>query len=286
VNDQPIGVFDSGVGGLTVAKALLERMPRESLLYLGDTARLPYGTKSAETVARYTRRNVAFLVEHGVKAVVIACNTASATGLASGVVDTTPSARMTSAPPTALVPTWGVIEPGARAAVAVTRGRVGVIATESTIASGVYPRVLERLAPGLVVTVRACPLFVPLVEEGWEDDPVAVEVARRYLAPLLAEDIDTLVLGCTHYPLLSGALRQVVGDGVTLVDSAAAISLEVARELEASGLAASPRTVPRHRLLVTDASPPFHRLARRILGDGIELERVDVVEPHLSRSSG
>ncbi|HVR30981.1 MAG TPA: glutamate racemase [Thermoanaerobaculia bacterium] len=263
MNDRPIGVFDSGVGGLTVAKALLERMPGESLLYLGDTARLPYGTKSPATVARYTRRNVAFLVEQGVKAVVVACNTASATALDG------------FRPP---VPTWGVIEPGARAAVEVARGRVGVIATESTIASGVYPRVLERLDPDLVVLVRACPLLVPLVEEGWEEDPIAVEVVRRYLAPLLAERIDTLVLGCTHYPLLRAALRQVAGEEISLVDSAAAISLVVARALEQAGLAAPRGAAPRHRLLVTDASPPFARLAHRILGPGIELERVDVVD--------
>jgi glutamate racemase len=264
VNDRPIGVFDSGVGGLTVAKALLEAMPGESLLYLGDTARLPYGTKSPDTVARYARRNIAFLVEHGVKAIVVACNTASATAL-SGFPFEQP------------VPTWGVIEPGARAAVARTRGRVGVIATESTIASGVYPRALHRLRADLVVEARACPLFVPLVEEGWEDDPVAEEVARRYLAPLLAQRIDTLVLGCTHYPLLARVLRRVVGDDVALVDSAASIAAEVARALGESGLRAHRAAPPRHRLLVTDASPPFLRLARRILGDAVDLERVDVV---------
>jgi glutamate racemase len=265
VSDRPIGVFDSGVGGLTVAKALLEAMPNESLLYLGDTARLPYGTKSAETVARYTRRNVAFLVEHGVKAVVVACNTASATAL-SGHRFETP------------VPTWGVIEPGARAAVARTRGRIGVIATESTIASGVYPRVLHALRASLVVETRACPLLVPLVEEGWEEDPVAEEVARRYLRPLLEERIDTLVLGCTHYPLLEPVLQRVVGDDVGLVDSAASIAAEVAGALGEAGLRARGGAAPRHRLLVTDASPPFARLARRILGDGVELERVDVVD--------
>ena len=262
MSDRPIGVFDSGVGGLTVARALLEALPNETLLYLGDTARLPYGTKSPQTVARYTRRNVAFLVEQGVKAVVVACNTASATALDAVA---TP------------VPTWGVIEPGARAAAAAARGRVGVIATESTIASGVYPRSLRRLRPDLVVVSRACPLFVPLVEEGWEDDPVAELVARRYLAPLLAERVDTLVLGCTHYPLLVAVLRRVMGDEVALVDSAAAVSREVAGALDAMGLLASTAAAPRHRILVTDASPPFERLARRILGAQIELEAVDIV---------
>jgi len=263
VIDRPIGVFDSGVGGLTVVRAMLEVMPEESLLYLGDTARLPYGTKSPDTVARYTRRNVAFLVEHGVKAVVVACNTASATAL-DGFA--TP------------VPTWGVIEPGARAAVAVARHRVGVIGTESTIASGVYPRTIARLRPELVVLGRACPLLVPLVEEGWEEDEITELVARRYLEPLLAQAIDTLVLGCTHYPLLTHVLRRVLGEEVVLVDSAASIAAEMARALGAAGLRARGGQPPRHRLLVTDASPPFARLARRILGAGVELERVDVVD--------
>jgi glutamate racemase len=262
VNSHPIGVFDSGIGGLTVARALLEAMPAESLLYLGDTARLPYGTKSPDTVARYTRRNLDFLLAQGVKAVVIACNTASATGL-DGL-----------RPP---VPTWGVIEPGARAAVAASRGRVGVIATDATIRSGVYPRALSRLRADLEIFTRACPLFVPLVEEGWEDDPIAVAVAERYLEPLLAERIDTLVLGCTHYPLLGGVLRSVVGDDVTLVDSAASIAAEVTLALDTAGLRAEERSSPRHRLLVTDDGPQFGRFAARILGPGVELERVDVL---------
>jgi glutamate racemase len=262
VNSLPIGVFDSGIGGLTVARALLEAMPNESLLYLGDTARLPYGTKSPDTVARYTARNLAFLLEQGVKAVVIACNTASATGLAG----LRPQ-----------VPTWGVIEPGARAAVAASRGRVGVIATDATIRSGVYPRALSRLRADLEIFTRACPLFVPLVEEGWEDDPIAVAVAERYLQPLLDLHIDTLVLGCTHYPMLHGVLRRVAGEDVTLVDSAASIAAEVAAALDVRALRADGRTLARHRLLVTDDGPQFGRFASRILGPGVELERVDVV---------
>jgi glutamate racemase len=258
-----IGVFDSGIGGLTVARALLRAMPGESLLYLGDTARLPYGTKSPDTVARYTRRNVTFLLEQGVKAVVIACNTASATGL-DGLA--TP------------VPTWGVIEPGARAAAAASRGRVGVTATDATIRSGVYPRALNALRPGLSIFTRACPLFVPLVEEGWEDDPVAEAVAERYLEPLLAEHIDTLVLGCTHYPMLESVIRRVAGDDIVLVDSAATIAAEVSSALAAAGLSAREGAAPRHRLLVTDAAPQYGRFASRILGPDLELERVDVVD--------
>jgi glutamate racemase len=251
------------MGGLTVLRALAARLPQETFVYLGDTARLPYGTKSPDTVARYTRRNVAFLLEQGVKAVVIACNTASATGLEG--LD----------PP---VPTWGVIEPGARAAVAASRGRVGVIATDATIRSGVYPRALSRLRPSLEIFTCACPLFVPLVEEGWEDDPVTLEVAERYLRPLLDQRIDTLVLGCTHYPMLSGVLHRVAGAEVTLVDSAASIAAEVAAALDAGGLRAADGMPPRHRLLVTDAGPQFGRFAARILGPGVELERVDVIE--------
>ena len=187
-----IGVFDSGVGGLTVVSALRRRLPGESILYLGDTARLPYGSKSPDTVTRYTRRNIEFLTERGVKAVVVACNTASALAL--------PDLDLHG------VPTWGVIEPGARAAAAVSRGRVGVIATEATVRSDAYPRALRALRPDLEILSQACPLFVPLVEEGWHDDPITAEVAERYLRPLLAAGIDTLVLGCTHYPLLKPVL--------------------------------------------------------------------------------
>jgi glutamate racemase len=173
-----IGVFDSGVGGLTVAAALRRRLPGESILYLGDTARLPYGSKSPDTVTRYTRRNIEFLTERGVKAVVVACNTASA--LALPHLDPH-------------VPTWGVIEPGARKAAAVSHGRVGVIATEATVLSDAYPRALRALRPDLVILSQACPLFVPLVEEGWLDDPITEQVAERYLRPLLDAGIDTLV---------------------------------------------------------------------------------------------
>ncbi|MES1243538.1 MAG: glutamate racemase, partial [Acidobacteriota bacterium] len=199
-----IGVFDSGVGGLTVVTALRRRLPRESILYLGDTARLPYGSKSPDTVTRYTRKNIDFLTERGVKAVVVACNTASALALPN--LDPH-------------VPTWGVIEPGARKAAEVSRGRVGVIATEATVRSDAYPKALRQLRPDLEILSRPCPLFVPLVEEGWHDDPITEQIAERYLRPLLDAGVDTLVLGCTHYPLLVPVLRRVAGPDVTLVDS-------------------------------------------------------------------
>jgi glutamate racemase len=258
---KPIGVFDSGVGGLTVVAALQRHLPGESILYLGDTARLPYGTKSPATVGRYTDRNVRFLVDRGVKAVVVACNTASAVALDR--IETP-------------VPLWGVIEPGARQAIAATAGRVGVIATESTVRSSAYDRALKRLRPELQVTSRACPLFVPLVEEGWHDDPVTVEIARRYLEPLLAEKIDTLVLGCTHYPLLVPLLQRLTRGEVGLIDSAEAVAAEVADELGRLDLLAN-EDRPEHHFCVPDAGERFARIARMVLGDGeVSLELVDV----------
>ncbi|HRC86739.1 MAG TPA: glutamate racemase [Thermoanaerobaculia bacterium] len=257
---QPIGVFDSGVGGLTVVAALEHHLPDEAILYLGDTARLPYGTKSPTTVRRYTERNVEFLVQRGVKAVVVACNTASALALEDLHLP---------------LPTWGVIEPGARVAAAVSKRRVGVIATESTVASNAYPQALARIRPELEVISQPCPLFVPLVEEGWHADPVAEEVARRYLAPLLAAGIDTLVLGCTHYPLLAPVIRKVVGPGVALVDSAESVARTVAAALEHAGLARRDGR-PEHHFCVTDAAERFGRIAHLILGD--EVERLELVE--------
>lgn len=257
-----IGVFDSGVGGLTVVAALRRLVPAESILYLGDTARLPYGTKSRATVSHYTRRNLDFLVERGVKAVVVACNTASA--LALGQIEEP-------------VPLWGVIEPGARAALAVTRGRVGVIGTESTIRSDAYAQCLKELDPTVEVVSQACPLFVSLVEEGWHDDPVALEIARRYLAPLVERKVDTLVLGCTHYPLLAPVIRTAVGDEIRLVDSAEAVAALVTGELERLGLR-NDREEPEHHFCVTDNCDRFARIARSVLEqDDVSLELVEVV---------
>jgi glutamate racemase len=225
-----IGVFDSGVGGLTVVRSLTERLPKEEIVYLGDTARVPYGSKSAETVARYSRNAARFLVGEGVKMIVIACNTASAFAL--------DVLRAELA-----LPVLGTIEPGARAAVAATRsGRIGVIGTLGTVRSGSYVRAIAAVDAHAHVTAHACPLFVPLAEEGWLDDDVAAAVARRYLRALAldAPELDVLVLGCTHYPLLRPLLtrvaQEVFGHEVTLVDSAQAMA-EVARgELARLGL--------------------------------------------------
>lgn len=258
----PIGVFDSGVGGLTVVAALQRLLPQESILYLGDTARLPYGTKSPQTVLAYSRKIVSFLVGRGVKAVVVACNTASA--VTAGALE----------PP---VPLWGVLQPGARRAAALSRGRVGVIATESTIGSDAYGKELRRLRPELEVVSQACPLLVPLVEEGWHDDPVAREVARRYLEPVKASHVDTLVLGCTHYPLLRKAIAELMGEGVELVDSAEAVAAVVATDLERQGLLSDGESAPEHHFCVTDAGDRFARIGARFLGvESISLEWVDV----------
>ncbi len=271
--DGPIGVFDSGVGGLTVVAALRRRLPHESILYLGDTARLPYGSKSPATVTRYTQRNVDFLIRHGAKAVVVACNTASALALPNLAL-----ARLQQGDQEHPVPTWGVVEPGAATAVAATRGgAVGVIGTESTIRSESYVQALHRRRPGLRVLTQACPLFVPLVEEGWLDDPIAEQVAQRYLQPLLDGGIDTLVLGCTHYPLLKPVLERVMGLDVELVDSAEAVAALVAAELERRGLLRRATAAAEQHVCVTDASESFERLVRRILGPrhGV-LELVDI----------
>ena len=259
---RPIGIFDSGIGGLTVLAALQRRLPSERFLYLGDTARLPYGTKSPATVVRYALRAADFLAHHGIKMLVVACNTASAAALPEV------KAAMT-------VPVVGVVEPGARVAVAGTAGRVGIIGTESTIASGAYVRAVRSLRPDMEVVARACPLFVPLVEEGWFDHPVTREVARMYLEPFTGGAVDTLILGCTHYPLLRGAIAGVLGDGVRLVDSAEAVAGEVVEILGRTGLTSPARGGL--QLLVTDAAARVTRIARLILPDvAVDLELVDL----------
>ena len=206
--DGAIGVFDSGVGGLTVLHEIVSALPHEDTVYLGDTGRYPYGTKSAETITRFALENVEFLVGRGVKMLVIACNSVSAVALDAI------RARWS-------LPVVGVIEPGARAAVARTRtNRIGVVGTEATISSGAYTRALRALGPTVEIYMRACPLFVPLAEEGWTDGPIARQVAETYLASLAKSGIDTLVLGCTHYPLLKPLIAEVMGPDVAVVDSA------------------------------------------------------------------
>src|SRR5512143_436640 len=246
-----IGIFDSGVGGLTVQRAILEALPGLDTVYLGDTARVPYGTKSPAVVTQYSVNNARFLFGQGIEMLVVACNTASAVAL--------PALRQAFA-----LPVLGVVDPGARAAVRASRGgRIGVIGTQSAIGSGAYQAAVRALRSDARVTARACPLFVPLAEEGWTDpeDQVVRAVARRYLAPVREAGVDTLILGCTHYPLLQGAIAAEL-PGVTLVDSARAIADEVRERLGAG----APASGGRHRFYVTDTPERFLAVAGRFLG--------------------
>ncbi len=267
-SNAPVGVFDSGLGGLTVARAIMRRLPAESLVYVGDTARVPYGPKSPDTVQRYARQIGDWLVEQGVKAVVIACNTATAHAL-SALRETLP------------VPVIGVIEPGARAASRATaRGPVGVIGTAGTIASGAYTAALTAAAPAIEVVSVACPLFVPLVEEGLIDHPATRLIAHEYCEPLRVAHVDTVVLGCTHYPLLRQVLAAELGPDVTLIDSAEETAAELATVLEAGNILAepfaAPAELPCHRVVATDAPQHFLRLGSRFLD-----RPLDHVEHHV-----
>jgi glutamate racemase len=270
----PIGIFDSGVGGLTVYRALHERLPYEHFVYLGDTARVPYGTKSLSTVERYAIENAKFLEAHGIKLLVVACNTASALAL--------PSIRQA-----VNVPVVGVIEPGARAAVEVAAGKtIGVIATEATVQSGAYANAIGEIDPKIDVVEIACPLFVPLAEEGWADSDVARAVAAQYLNDLKKKDIGALVLGCTHYPILRNLISGVFGTNVPLIDSGAAAAREVELLLQSSQLVSPERDQGmRERQLcddldhfyVTDAAERFAKVAERFLGTAPSvLEAVEV----------
>ena len=262
MNSAPLGVFDSGIGGLTVARALFERLPGESVIYFGDTARVPYGPKSPDTVRRYSAEILAFLLQRGVKAVVVACNTSTAHAL--------PYLKEHSP-----VPVVGVIEPGARAAVAATKtGVIGVIGTAGTIASGAYERAIKALRPDAKVVAQPCPLFVPLVEEGWFEHPAAELIAADYLEPLKRAKVDVLVLGCTHYPLMKPLLARVMGAAVKLVDSAEETATAVAGELERLGLLADGGSHD-HRFVVSDDEPHFRRVGARFLGE--KLKQVEVV---------
>ncbi len=253
----PIGVFDSGLGGLTVVRALRTLLPDESLIYVGDTARVPYGPKSPETVRRFARQIADWLVAQQVKAIVIACNTATAHALDDlrAHVD---------------IPVIGVIEPGARAAVAsATSGAIGVIGTSGTVASGAYERAIHAVAPARVVHMQACPLFVPLVEEGWVDHPATRLIVRDYLAPLRAAGVDTLVLGCTHYPLLTGAIASEMGPAVRLIDSAEETARETRRLLQHTNLLADPGGHATLRVAASDAPERFLALGRRFLDESM-----------------
>lgn len=261
---QPIGVFDSGIGGLTVVRALMERLPFENIVYFGDTARVPYGVKSVETIAHYTTQIAAFLLEKQVKLLIIACNTMAAVA-AQAVRELSP------------VPVLDVIEAGAVAAVAATRSRqIGVIGTPTTVNSNAYGRAIHTLADDARIYSQACPLFVPLVEEGWLDHEVTRLTAHEYLKPVRAEHVDTLVLGCTHYPLLKPLLQSVMGTDVKLVDSAEAMAARTAALLAELGLANTDPTPPSYAFYVTDVPVKFQTIGERFLGRS--LNQVQVVQ--------
>jgi glutamate racemase len=262
MNRAPIGIFDSGIGGLTVTRAIYERLPRESTIYFGDTARVPYGPKSPETVKRYSLEILRWLLDQGVKAVVVACNTSTAHALRA-LQEATP------------VPVLGVIKPGARAAIAAGGGPVGVIGTAGTIASDAYNRAIQALAPGLPVIQRACPLFVPLVEEGWFDHPATELVATAYLGDLREACVRSLVLGCTHYPLLKPLLQRVMGPEVRLIDSGQATAVALETILADKALEAPGEAEARHRFVVSDDEARFRQVGSQFIGE--RLGKVEVV---------
>lgn len=247
MSGAPIGLFDSGIGGLTVLKSVRDQLPHENFIYLGDTARLPYGSKSPDTIARYLHQNINFLVDRGVKSVVVACNSASS--VLVGRTDLTFA-----------VPVYNVIEPGAQVALDTTKTkRIGVLGTRATIAGGAYQSAIKKIDPSAEVFAQACPLLVPLVEEGWDNDPITNLVVYRYLQPLVAQKVDTIILGCTHYPFLREAISRVTGPGVQLVDSAQAIAQLLHENSIADG------NEGQIELLVTDSSPSFQEVAMRLM---------------------
>jgi len=269
---SPIGVFDSGIGGLTVVAEIMRQLPNEEIVYFGDTARLPYGPKSNETVTQFAVQDAEFLLEHGVKNVVVACNTASSIAIEAL------SSRYE-------VPVIGVIEPGALAAVSSTlTGKVGVIGTEGTIASGAYRRAITRLDRDIEVVETSCPLFVPLAEEGWTDREVTLVIAHEYLTPLRDAAVDVLVLGCTHYPILKATIAKVFGPSVKLIDSAEETAKEVGERLEDLDLKRLGGEPPEHKFFVSDVPHRFREQAERFLG--APLPNVSVVTVDETTCSG
>jgi len=265
IDSRPVGVFDSGIGGLTVLKILAERFPQESFLYLGDTARLPYGSKSGQTIRRYSEQNVHYLLRLGVKAVVIACNSASSQFSESEFEG---------------VPVYNVIHPGSFRALSLTKNKkIGVLGTRATIKSAAYAQELIRLDDKVEVFSQACPLFVPLAEEGWDEDPITNLVAYRYVNPILQTGIDTLIMGCTHYPILKSAIHRVAGNNVELIDSGGAIADLIAQDIERGHFKrAKDGSEQNIQIMTTDASDHFTSLSKRILAPVVahEFRVVDI----------
>lgn len=270
IKEAPIGVFDSGVGGLTVAREIMRQSPQERIVYFGDTARVPYGGKSTDTLIRYTRQIVRFLKTRGVKAIVVACNTASAVALEAVREELD-------------IPIIGVVRPGARVAAKATKnGKIGIIGTETTVNSGLYTKLIQEILPDAEVVGKACPLFVPLVEEGWTKDPVTEEVARRYLADLQKSEIDSLILGCTHYPLLRHMVGEIMGDKVTLVNPAYETALELKALLEREGIANdgdNKNFENPYEFFVSDLAEKFKVFANSILPcDVTSIKKINIEE--------
>ena len=270
LKEAPIGVFDSGVGGLTVAREIMRQIPAERIVYFGDTARVPYGSKSTDTLIRYTRQIIRFLKTRGVKAIVVACNTASAVALEAvrGELD---------------IPIIGVVRPGAKVAVEATKnGKIGIIGTETTVNSGMYVKLIQELLPQAEVIGKACPLFVPLVEEGWTKDSVTEEVARRYLADLQKSEIDTLILGCTHYPLLRHMVGEIMGEKVALVNPAYETAIELRKLLEREGISndgENKNFENPYEFFVSDAAEKFKTFANSILPcDVTSIKQINIEE--------
>lgn len=256
----PVGVFDSGVGGLTVVREIMRQIPNEKIIYFGDTARVPYGNKSKETVTRFSKQIVNFLQSHNVKTIVVACNTVSAYALEEIEKEIN-------------IPIIGVVKPGAKVASKVTRnGKIGVIATAATISSHIYNQYIEEINPEVTIYEKACPLFVPLVEEGLWVDPVTDEIAKRYLAELIDLDIDTLILGCTHYPLIRSTIGRIIGEGVTLVNPAYETAIELKSLLKDKGLLNEKAPVlgeTQYQFYVSDTAEKFQVFANSIIKYGI-----------------
>lgn len=269
--NAPIGVFDSGVGGLTVAREIMRQNPEERIVYFGDTARVPYGSKSGETIIRYSRQNIRFLKTRGVKAIVIACNTASAYALETVAGESS-------------IPVIGVIYAGAKTAVSATKnGRIGVIGTAGTVSSRIYPQVIGKMDGNVRIYQKACPLLVPLVEEGMLHDPVTVEIASRYLEELKEKEVDTLVLGCTHYPLLRSLIGEIMGDRVTLVNPAYETALELQGLLKTANLlngrVGQLKPEEKYEFYVSDLAEKFTEFAASILPKGVNnAKKIEIEE--------
>ena len=264
MNNRPIGIFDSGVGGLTVAAAVMKEMPNEKIIYFGDTARVPYGNKSSETVTRFAKQIIRFLLTEDVKVIIAACNTVSAVSLRKLREDFD-------------IPIFGVVEPGVSSALEATKNkRVGIIGTSATIKSGAYEKLIYEKDPEIKVFSQACPLFVPLAEEGWTDTLITKLTAEKYLNPLIEKDIDSLVLGCTHYPLLYDCLKSVSGEGIELVNPAKATAECVKKYLSETDNLNVEKRLKEHKFYVSDMTDKLDIISKRTLHENFPLEKIDI----------